>query len=199
MDSRFLLHITDSIYSPRIIVIIERMLLNYLNLRKAPKIFVIGFNKTGTRSIHTIFKEMGLPSYHGGKWRNCNNMRLLRLYDCFSDGIPRSIARLDELFPGARFILQVRELDSWILSRLAHIDRLKRKGRHKGINTWDATEYAVLSWMRRRNDYHIQVLTYFQRRDDILVINYTRDKDASHKICQFVGYSKGIKCQSCRA
>ena len=192
MDSRLLLHIIDSVYSPKIILIIGRMLLNYLNLRKASKIFVIGFNKTGTRSIHTIFKKIGLPSYHGGKWRSCDNMRLFRLYDCFSDGTPRSIARLDELFPGARFILQVRELDSWILSRLAHIERLKRKGRHKGVNTWDTTEYAIHNWIKRRNDYHINVLTYFYKRDDLLIINYIRDEHASRKICQFIGYSRYI-------
>jgi len=168
------------------------MLLNYFNLRKAPKIFVIGFNKTGTRSIHTIFKKIGLPSYHGGRWRSCDNMRLFRLYDCFSDGIPRSIARLDELFSGAKFILQVRELDSWILSRLAHIDRIKRQGRHKGVNTWDTTEYAIKNWIKRRNDYHIGVLMYFYKRDDLLIVNYIRDKDASRKICQFIGYSKYI-------
>ncbi len=190
MDYRLLLHIIDSFYSSKAPLIIERMLLNYLNLRKAPKIFVIGFNKTGTRSIHTIFKKIGLPSYHGGRWRNCDNMQLFRLYDCFSDGIPRSIARLDELFPGARFILQVRELDSWILSRLAHIDRIKRQGRHKGVNTWDTTEYAIKSWIKRRNDYHISVLTYFYKRSDLLIINYIRDEDAARKICQFVGYPK---------
>lgn len=175
-------------------IIATRMLLNWMGVRNARKVFVIGFNKTGTSSIHSIFKNLGLPSYHGNKWRSCNDLKLLRLYDCFSDGIPRDLAKLDTMFPNARFILQVRELDTWVLSRLAHIERSKRSGKHNGVNTWDTTEYAVQKWIKNRNCYHIFVLNYFQERpQDILIINYLRDSMASYKICQFLGYQKIIE------
>jgi hypothetical protein len=185
---------TENIFTSfKIPVIITKMLLNWTGLRHARKVFVIGFNKTGTSSIHIIFKNLGLPSYHGGKWRSCNNLKLLRLYDCFSDGTPRDLIKLDQMFPNSKFILQVRELETWILSRLSHIERSKRTGKHKGVATWDVTEYAVRTWIENRNRYHIFVLNYFlNRKQNILIINYTRDSMASQKICQFLGYKKII-------
>lgn len=180
--------------SPKAPIIATRMLLNWAGVRHARKVFVIGFNKTGTTSIHTIFKNLGLPSYHGNKWRSCDNLRLFRLYDCFSDGTPKDLAKLDKMFPNSKFILQVRELDQWIFSRLSHIEYSKRRGTHKGIKTWDTTEDAVQIWIENRNRYHIFVLNYFfERSQDFLIINYIRDPMAAQKICQFLDYQNNIK------
>lgn len=158
------------------------------------KVFAVGFNKTGTTSLHYLFKSLGLRSYHGLEWRSCNNYELLSSYDCFSDGIPKDLAKLDSSFPGSKFILQVRELDNWVYSRLAHIERNKRLGRFKAGNPkWDNTEHAIKSWIKKRNEHHKYVLSYFKnRKSDLLVINYIRDKDVVNKIIQFLGFSGNI-------
>ena len=91
---------------------------------RAHKIFAIGFNKTGTTSLHRIFEDLGYRSLHDDRWRQLSDPLLFRFYDAFSDGIPEDIRAWDATFPEARFILQVRDLDAWLDSRIEHIRRL---------------------------------------------------------------------------
>jgi hypothetical protein len=165
-----------------------RLSLNAVGLRRK-KVFAIGFNKTGTSSLHALFESLGLPSYHGVRWRGCDDVRLLRLYECFSDGIPLDFAKLDRVFPRSKFILQVRDLDSWIYSRLAHIERQKVRKVHRATPLWDNTEYSVKHWIRQRNAHHASVVSYFAGRpSDLLIVNFIRDASAATKICRFLGY-----------
>lgn len=151
------------------------------------KIFAIGFNKSGSVSMHQLFRALGYRSYHGEKWLACADMDFFNAYDCFSDDIPRDLPRLDREFPGSRYILQVRDLRGWLLSRLAHIERAKLRGEYRGGRGWDCTEYAVKAWVRQRNEWHMYVLKYFeQRRRDLLVVNYVRDERAATKIAAFL-------------
>ena len=167
-----------------------RRLLNQIGFRKARKVFAIGFNKSGTSSLHALFLTLGLPSYHGKKWGNCEDLNLLRTYDCFSDDFPGNLQKLDHLFPNSKYILHVRDLGGWIYSRLAHIDREKRKHPQKVFHPrWDATEHAVKVWIKERNIHHQFVLSYFSNRPaDLLTINYIKDVNAATKICRFLGY-----------
>lgn len=170
------------------LLIITRRLANVLGWRK-DKVFAVGFNKTGTTSIHALFESLGLPSFHGTEWRALNDLALLRRYDCFSDGPPADLDRLDQLFPGARFILQVRELDDWVYSRLAHIDGEKARGVHNADPGWDTTDESVVGWIRRRNAYHLRVLDHFAHRPgDLLIVNFVRDPAAASRIAQFLGF-----------
>lgn len=170
------------------VLIKMRRLLNKAGIRKK-KVFAIGFNKSGTTSLDFLFSSLALPSYHGLKWRECDDLKLLRTYDCFSDDIPKDLAKLDSLFPGSKFILQVRDLESWVYSRLAHIERAKEKNKIKGSPRWDNTEFAVKSWIRKRNDHHLFVLSYFaDRPSDILIVNFIRDKLAATKVANFLGF-----------
>lgn len=163
-----------------------RRFLNRSGIRKK-KIFAVGFNKSGTTSLHALFRSLGFLSYHGVEWRACDNLELLRTYDCFSDDIPQDLAKLDNLFPGSKFILQVRDLDSWVYSRLAHIER-EKKHNMPGGPEWDLTEYAIRSWIKKRNLHHLFVLSYFSKRPaDLLVVNFIRDEGAAIKVCNFLG------------
>lgn len=167
------------------------LLLHQFGIRQK-KIFAIGFNKSGTTSLHYLFQSLGLKSYHGIKWRKHQRTSFFLPYDCFSDGRPSNeLAKLDELFPGSKFILQVRELNDWIYSRLEHIERQKQENRNKTRGPyWDNTEEAVKMWIKERNDYHSFVLSYFSKRpSDLLIINYIRDELAAKKVCRFLGYN----------
>lgn len=172
----------------RKVLLKTRRVLNKVGVRRR-KVFAIGFNKCATNSLHSLFTSLGLPSYHGVKWRGCDDLNLLRSYDCFSDGTPEDLAKLDELFPCSKYILQVRDLESWIYSRLAHIERGKEKETYKTHLEWDTTEYAVKAWIKQRNEYHIFVLSYFAKRpSDIIVVNFISDKSAGTKVANFLGY-----------
>lgn len=167
-----------------------RLLLNTLRLRKATKVFAVGFNKCATTSLHALFATLGLPSYHGARWRSCDDLWLLNSYDCFSDGIPRDLVKLDNLFPGARFVLQVRDLDTWVYSRLAHIERNKRNGYYRAGENWDATDESVAAWIQQRNRHHLFVQEHFARRpDDLLIVNFIRDPSAATRVARFLGFS----------
>jgi hypothetical protein len=167
-----------------------RLILNSLGIRRARKIFAVGFAKAATTSLHSLFMSLGLPSYHGVRWRSCENLWLLRAFDCFSDGIPKDLAKLDRLFPGSKFILQVRDLESWVYSRLGHIERHKKKIPNYRVGPdWDTTEEAVKCWILNRNRHHLFVLEYFaDRPDDLMVVNFIRDPSAGTRVANFLGY-----------
>ena len=176
------------------VILVLRRVLNQVGLRNK-KVFVIGFNKCASSSLHTLFKSLGLPSFHGPKWRMHDDLSFLQKYDCFSDGIPRDLAELDRLFPGSKYILNVRDLKSWVFSRLSHIERAKKS--NPDYNTgpkWDNTEEAIKYWIKQRNEYHLFVLSYFSDRPaDLLVVNFIRDESAATRVCNFLDYKR--ECQ----
>lgn len=152
------------------------------------KVFAIGFNKTATFSIDAVFRELGLHSYHGQHWRSTSRPVFYWLYDAFSDGVPDDFRRLDRRFPGSRFILQVRDLDTWIDSRLEHIKRTPEALLRTQSSDWSIDPESIRAWVERRNRHHLDVLDYFRhRREDLLLINFIRDPDAAGAIARFLG------------
>lgn len=156
---------------------------------KKPKIFAVGMNKAGTSSLHEIFVDNGYLSYHGIRWRSGRNKMLLNGFDGFSDGPPVDFKALDHGFPGSRFILNVREFDAWVLSRLKHITRDKKKRVGEIFpHDWDTTEEAIGIWLQERDRHHAELMTYFKDRpDDLLIVNFIRDPDAARKVARFLG------------
>ena len=96
-----------------------------------PRLFGIGLNKTGTSSFHEAATILGLESLHWGGPPVRDKVQaaldagaplLTNIephYDAFSDILllSRNFARLDEQYPGSRFVLTMRPLDAWIDSR----------------------------------------------------------------------------------
>ena len=78
---------------------------------KYSKIFVIGFNKTASSTLHKLFKVNNLKSQHTTNWDLPN-------YDCFSDnGNLNDFKKLDNLYKDSIFILNTRNLTNWLSSR----------------------------------------------------------------------------------
>ena len=182
-----------------------------------PKIFIIGFNKTGTRSLHYFFKNNGLKSVH---WDNAQLTKCFErnialgnpLLDCGvvhntkvnSPGVydemvvisdmTNSITcrdakdyykRLDKDYPGSKFILNVRDVDSWIVSRYEHMN---------GQNIHEHLEFYGLSdtlsghktlkkiYMKMHEDYHRDTLRYFKNRDDDFLLFDLKNDNIDHVI-----------------
>ncbi len=158
------------------------------------KVFAIGFNKTATTSIHNVFREMGLASLHKIKWRDTRRTGVFLPYNCFSDGPPDDFTILDRRFPRSKFILNIRDLDEWIDSRLEHIRLETEKGIVFENPEWSRTDSAVKHWVRARNRYHLEVLDYFRDRpEDLLVLNYIREPEPGRKIARFLGVNRDIE------
>ena len=150
------------------------------------KVFAIGFNKTATTSIDTLFGNLGYRArYHGVAWRPKNAYRIHWKYQAFSDGKPEDFRKLDERFPKSRFILNTRDPLEWLDSRYQHVKSVRQGGPN-----WQPTPEAVEAWIIERNNYHLKVLEYFTNRpDDLLIINFIRDPMATRKIADFLGRS----------
>ncbi len=98
--------------------------------RSYVKVFAIGFNKTATTSIDTLFGKLGYQArYHGTAWRPEKAHRVHWQWQAFSDGKPDNFKRLDQIYPRARFILNTRDPLEWLDSRYQHVILEKKLGR----------------------------------------------------------------------
>lgn len=120
-------------------------------LSPEPKVFIIGFNKCGTRTLHFFFKANGYRSIQAKKkpWHRMSGWSFLAVameeniacgehvlkgysgYQVFSDLTYSSSTRLIEAnrffrefhhaFPDAYFIFNDRPVEKWIRSRINHV------------------------------------------------------------------------------
>ena len=130
------------------------------------KYFVIGFNKTATSTFHNLFLKNNLKSQHTGKWQTDK-------YACFSDnGNLNNYKELDLKYENSVFILNIRELDNWLISRFKHGLRLKKKTNW----AYPYTREKCIEWINTREKYHMEILNYFIKRPEkIIIINIERE------------------------
>jgi hypothetical protein len=162
--------------------------------KKFNKIFQIGFNKCGTTSLHKFFKANDLKSIHWGDAKLAKkiveNHKLNKPilseyedYDCYTDMESSDdnifiylthFKELDKQYPNSKFILNVRDVDLWIQSKLNHPSYLDS---YKSITGLD-TNSVIIHW-REIWDKHIKnVTTYFKNRDnDFLMFNIENESD----------------------
>jgi predicted transposase YbfD/YdcC len=163
---------------------------------KQKKIFQIGFNKSGTTSIHQFFLDNNILSIHwdAGKLSKTihNNFLsgnpLLKGYEdyqAFTDmehnkdgggffySAEKYFKELDQSYPGSLFILNFRDIESWIKSRINH-------GRYlfNTMNENNTTEEEVKEKWKDEYKNHIQnVLEYFKERDNLLVLELKKGNE----------------------
>ena len=114
-----------------------------------PKLFFIGFNKTGTKTLHNFFRSNGYLSVHSSSYmaQRLGLPPIAKLiqqneakgrplldgldhYDVYSDMIyltDRELIEANGLFrtfdaqnPGAYFVFNDRPVEKWVRSRLSH-------------------------------------------------------------------------------
>lgn len=81
-----------------------------------PKVFGIGLSRTGTSSLTEALRLMGYSSIHWPRsWNDIDS------HEAATDiTVSCRYQELDVRYPGSKFILTVRELQSWIRSCLFH-------------------------------------------------------------------------------
>ncbi|MGH6891224.1 MAG: hypothetical protein ACREEP_03085 [Dongiaceae bacterium] len=176
-----------------------------------PFIFIVGFNKTATTSLHTFFSRNGFPSIHWDRGKlarrmvlNCLDDRpILDGYDrefrVFSDMQAQSsririeanqyFRILDRDYPGSYFIYNTRDLGNWISSRSANFvtphGATNLELEMQRLNTTDPQE-AVQLWASQRNAFQAEVRRYFRNNPQFLEIDIT-DPDLPHRISRLIG------------
>ena len=174
------------------------------------KVFCVGFNKTGTTTLHRILgDQLSYHSAHKPRWTDWSitkNRSHLDPFDAFSDGGCASVRNLDELYPDALFILNTRPLKHWILSRHKAVERSRRAVRWALtkyvplgfvawiINRWvlDNRERAVIRWIRIRNSYHQHVIRYFRDREGKLLVLNIEEDDFAPRLARFLGAGETV-------
>lgn len=162
------------------------------------KIFGIGLNKTGTISLHEALETLGYRSLHWGgpEVRRTIERAIAEgrpavedfpAYDAFSDiwCLSENFALLDRQYPGSRFVLTTRDLDSWIESRRRHVAR-NRARREAGTYQGDFLEVDVVAWEDQYHAHHAAVSAYFAGRSDLLVLRIT-EGEGYERLCPFLG------------
>jgi hypothetical protein len=165
------------------------------------KIFFIGFNKCGTRSLSECLRRAGVNSVHGGLDGDGYHDEILRNvshgwptlkgfdgHDAYLDidAVRKCFRELDRDYPGSKFVLNTRDMERWVRSRLNHdagayIHFLNRK--YDVELTW--SEWAE----RWRRDFivHEKLATdhFANRPHDFL--RFDVEKDRPRDLAAFLG------------
>ncbi len=173
------------------------------------KIFGIGYSKTGTTSLTKALRMLGIDAlhfpfhalHHGSDELTLNHDRL-QAREAYTDTpIPRFYKELDERYPGSKFILTVRDMDSWLRScdkshvwpgEFVHDKAIRNQSHVRTLLNLHYDLYGAVYFQRaafrRRHEEHIaEVREYFKDRpDDLITLDICAD-EGWEKLCPFVG------------
>ena len=158
------------------------------------KIFCIGFHKTGTTSLAVALKTLGyrVTGPNGVNdpdiAKNVYSMAhsLVTKYDSFQDNPwPIIYKELDEKYPNSKFILTIRDSESWINSQIRHFGR-KETPMRKWIYGVGCPEGNEEIYIKRFEKHNKKVIDYFKERpNDLLVLDFAKG-DGWEKLCSFL-------------
>jgi hypothetical protein len=164
------------------------------------KIFGIGLNKTGTSSLHRALELLGYRSLHFGDLDT--NDQILRAIDerkpmlsCL-DPEPDAISDVvlvtyyfylaDVQYPGAKFILTLRDIDEWLDSRRRHVERNQRMKEAGEYDGW-FLDVDLDLWSLEYRRHESVVRTYFAHRPESLLC-FRPAEDGWEPLCDFLGH-----------
>lgn len=184
-----------------------------LPLRRRPRIFQIGFNRCGTRTLHYFFEGNGLVSVHweqseialrfaarkargeppfrdyDGSW-----LRWRPRVDAFTDMIGFEGDRIIEVYkdfeylhrfhPDGYFILNTRPVENWIRSRLGH-QRGRFHLRYRALVGSEDPEHVADYWRREWAEHHAAVTAYFDR-PGVNFLRFDIEADDPKALCSFL-------------
>jgi hypothetical protein len=133
------------------------------------KFFVIGFNKTATTTFHKLFLANNLKSEHKTVWHPEN-------FDCFSDnGNLNNFKELDKKYPDATFILNIRSLDTWLISRIAFGYKYYLKNNNPNW-AYPCSMEMCKTWIEQRETHHLELIEHFKDRPNkLIIVNIEKD------------------------
>lgn len=165
-----------------------------------PKVFGIGFHKTGTTSLGVIFNRLGYRVAGFDEFRDFSNrkdlsfeevekraLEIAKTIDAVKDSPwPIFYKSLDEAFPGSKFIHITRDPEHWIKSAV--------KDFGKNPNALRSIIYGSLypqgneaEWLDRYNRHNAEVASYFANRPNDYFHIRIEDGVSYEKICGFLG------------
>lgn len=170
------------------------------------KIFCVGLNKTGTTTLHKAFEILGLKSVHYmDDEGNCiadeipanylagdNILKGFEKYDAFSDWVkgPHAFNIVKEFhkqYPDSKFIVNIRDLESWLDSREKHVKRAQEKKRKNPEAVLPWLEIDREGWEIEYKKYYPDVTAYFKTENINFLLFDVVNGDGWDKLCPFLG------------
>jgi hypothetical protein len=168
------------------------------------KVFCVGMHRTGTRSLCKALDILGYPSMHYRKNRNKFNKMKRGRFNCFNnDGIVCSYAdvpipyfykELYEYYPDSKFILNIREEESWLRSIKRHLSMLPDFNRreldreiHKyfyGVDIETPVDDEL--YLEKYNEHNRNVKEFFKDSNNFLIYNVVKE-NSWDILCEFLG------------
>ena len=160
------------------------------------KIFCVGFQKTGTKSMGDALAALGYRVV-GCKGANDPRIaetayelveRLVPKYDAFQDN-PWAILyqHLDKQYPGSKFIMTVREPESWLKSAVYTFGNSSTPMREWIYGYGDPIGHEDV-YLERYLRHNNEVMQYFSNRtrEEFLVMDLAKG-DGWSELCAFLG------------
>lgn len=164
------------------------------------KIFGVGLNKTGTRSLAVALRRLGYRTLHKGDAGTSrlveaadNNGRPLladigEKFDAYLDvaALTSRYSSLDEQYPGSKFILTTSDEQAWLDSRTKHVmanQERARQGQYHG--GW--TDIDEAAWRRERIEHNQAVVHHFRERPQDLLVFDIRGGHGWEELASFLG------------
>ncbi|MFD2823337.1 sulfotransferase family protein [Lacinutrix iliipiscaria] len=143
------------------------------------KVFVIGFQKTGTTSLEHALQFLGYRVYGGDKnllkFQNKEDLKqyikkTLESWDVVQDmPWPLFYKELYELYPDAKFILTIRDTDKWINSVVKYFASI-RIPLHKKIYNVPCAEGYEDVYISIYDQHNKDVQAFFKEKDNFIVM-----------------------------
>jgi hypothetical protein len=163
-----------------------------------PKVFGIGFHKTGTTSLRRALEMLGyrVTGPNGVHRKGMDTAMamamardLLPKFDAFQDNPWANLFReMDTQAPGSRFVLTVRPEQDWLRSVVGHFGPRSTPMREwiygPGLGSPIGNESLYMARYRRHNR---EVLEHFGRRSDDLLMMDITSGDGWDELCSFLG------------
>lgn len=173
------------------------------------KIFGIGLSKTGTTSLYMALNQLGFRTQTYRHLENKNlrkwffgdfNHDYLNNIDAITDLPTGSLfPSLDYRYPNSKFILTLRNKESWLKSCSEYFSQEKRNPRtmNKFYKYTQLSTYGIVSYNEPQfsyiyDTYHKNVRRYFSNRNDLLELDFFNG-EGWEKICDFLNVE--IPCQ----
>jgi hypothetical protein len=162
-----------------------------------PKVFCIGFHKTGTTSLAAALERLGyrVAGPFGVRDRAIAEHALgealarVERYDAFQDNPwPLLYRELDERCPGSRFVLTVRPDNEWIDSVVSHFGGVSTPMREwiYGEGAGDPVGHEQ-TYLERHRRHVADVQAHFADRPEALLTMDLGRGDSWDELCAFLG------------
>ena len=162
------------------------------------KVFVIGFQKTGTTSLEHALQKMHYRVYGGDKdlmkFDNTENLKnyiseTLKSWDAVQDmPWPLFYRELYELYPNAKYILTFRDTEKWIVSVVKYFASIRIPLHRKIYNVPCAEGYENV-YRKVYDEHNMMVREFFKDKQNFIEMEMGRNFDYK-TLCDFLNISQ---------